>query len=204
MSPTPPTLNPSQTVERIREIIVGRHLERIEGRILRLESKVESTAPSRPQYPDQVEDRLLINEARVEALQEHVQRMEITHGEVERTATMFRQEAQRLSAQIQEVAREKSRNSAVPAVEGLERKLGVWLTNWQTSMNSRLDLRDRDLAERIWAELAALKSDIELRLSELESRTPYNLEERFSRLATAARALAESAGSFSNPFPPRG
>jgi len=35
MSTHPPLFNPSQAVERIREIIVGRHLERLEERIER-------------------------------------------------------------------------------------------------------------------------------------------------------------------------
>lgn len=67
MSPTPPTLNPSQTVERIREIIVGRHLERLEGRITLLESAAE-TVEEGPACLDRLEDRMLVSEARVEAL----------------------------------------------------------------------------------------------------------------------------------------
>lgn len=201
MSPTPTTLNPSQTVERIREIIVGRHLERLEGRISRLEA-VPRTPEAKP-VPEagRLEDRILANEARVEALQDHVHRLGGNHWDMEQTAAMYRQEAQRLSAQIQEVARERAAASASPAVGNLERKLGVWLTDWQKSMDSRLESRDRDLTARMRAELSAMKDSTESRFSELESRVPPNLEERFSRIAAAARALAESADSLSNPFP---
>ena len=79
----------------------------------------------------------------------------------------------------------------------------MWLTDWQKSMNSRLESRDRNLTDRIRAELAAMKASIDTRISELEARTPLNVEERFNRIAAAARALAESAGSFGNPFPPK-
>jgi chaperonin cofactor prefoldin len=203
MSPTPPTLNPSQTVERIREIIVGRHLERLEGRISRLESAPEAAVPKHSPDTDQLEGRILVNEARVEALQDQVHRMEDAREEIERTAAMYRQEAQRLASQIQEIARVKSEASSLPAVENLERKLGLWLTDWQKSMNSRLENRDRELSERIRAELSVLRESIESRFSELESRIPSNVEERFNRIASAARALAESAGSFSTQLPPK-
>lgn len=53
------------------------------------------------------------------------------------------------------------------------------------------------------AELAALKERIEKRFSVLESRTPPNIAERFDRIASAARALAESPGSFSTISPPK-
>ena len=201
MSPTPHTLNPSQTVERIREIIVGRQLERLEGRISRLESApvAAKDAPDTRLF----EDRLLATEARVEALQEHAHRMEGAREDIERTAAMYREEAQRLASQIQEVAREKSAPSYIPEVGNLERKLGVWLTDWQKSMNSRLETRDRQLAESMRAELAALRDSLESRIDQLDSKVPANIDERFGRIAAAARALAESAGSFSNPNPPK-
>jgi hypothetical protein len=135
-----------------------------------------------------------VTEARVEALQEHMQRMEIAREDIGRTAAMYRQEAQRLSLQIQEVAREKSTASALPAVENLERRLGLWLADWQSLMNSRLDSRDRELTSTIRSELSQLRDGIEKRLSELEAKSPpLDIEERFSRIAAAARALAESA-----------
>ncbi|MGL4400689.1 MAG: hypothetical protein ACRCXD_12530, partial [Luteolibacter sp.] len=73
MSPTSSPLNPSQAVERIREIIVGRHLERLEQRVVRLES---ASAPA-PLFspPDALlEDRMFASEARVEALKENLRR----------------------------------------------------------------------------------------------------------------------------------
>ena len=98
MSPTPSPLNPSQTVERIREIIVGRHLERLEQRVVRLESTGITPAVA----PD-VEDRLFANEARLEALQENVNRLaDSTREATEQRLLQYRQETQRLAAQIQQ------------------------------------------------------------------------------------------------------
>lgn len=201
MSPTPPTLNPSQTVERIREIIVGRHLEKLEGRVARLESQ-PAPAVHNP-VPDIFENRLLSTEARVEALQDHVHRIEGLREETERIAMMQRQEAQRLASQIHEIAREKAESTTVPAVENLERKLGTWLTEWQKSLQLRLENRDRDLVEKVRAEVAGMREGIEKRFAELESRVPANVEDRFNRIAAAARALAESAASLSPPASPK-
>lgn len=203
MSPTPPTLNPSQTVERIREIIVGRHLERLEGRVARLESQPVNAANKPAPLGDIFEDRLLITEARVEALQDHVHRIEGLRDETERLGTMHREEVQRLAMQISEIARVKAENSDVHAVEKLERRLGAWLTDWQKALQMRLDTRDRDVVEKVRAELAIMREGIEKRFSELESRVPMNVEDRFNRIAAAARALAESAVSFSTSTSPR-
>lgn len=196
MSPTPPTLNPSQTVERIREIIVGRHLERLEGRVARLESTPPpQPAPSKEETPI-FDDRLLVAEAKIEALQDHVHRIEGCREETERIADAQREEARRLAARIHEIARQNAEDIALPAVEGLERKLGRWLTDWQKSFHSHLDDRDRKAADHLQRELAGLRETIEARLSDLESKIP-DVDDRFDRIAAAARALADSAASFS-------
>ncbi|MEP2774765.1 MAG: hypothetical protein ABJQ29_16415 [Luteolibacter sp.] len=200
MSPTPPTLNPSQAVERIREIIVGRHLERLEGRVARLESAPAAIAQN--PSPDIFEDRLLTTEARVEALQDHLQRFELSREELEQAAAMQREDAQRLASQIQEIARLKADTTVIPAVDKLERKLGAWLTDWQKSLQDRLDGRDRDLSEKMNADLVELKEGLEKRLSDVERRVPENLGEGFGRIAEAAKALAESAAMFSKIGPP--
>lgn len=202
MSPTPPTLNPSQTVERIREIIVGRHLERLEGRVARLESQPPAAVKTAPR-PDIFEDRLLITEARVEALQDHVHRIEGLREETERIGAMHREEVQRLAMQISEIARAKAEHPEVRAVENLERRLGSWLTEWQKTLQARLESRDRDLVGKIGIELATMREGIEKRFAELESRVPLNVEDRFNRIAAAARALAESAASLTTSTSPR-
>ncbi|MFD2255953.1 hypothetical protein ACFSSA_04625 [Luteolibacter algae] len=199
MSPTPPTLNPSQTVERIREIIVGRHLERLEGRIARLETAPDTVANAPVSDAPIFEDRLMIAEARVEALQEHVQRLETTSEEKERLAEMHRQDAQRLAAQINDIAREKAEATALPAVQKLENKLGAWLAEWQKSLHLRLENRDEKLLNQLKADLDELRSGVEKRFLEIEAKLPKNIEKRLQDLANAARVFADSAASAANP-----
>ncbi len=195
MSPTPPTLNPSQTVERIREIIVGRHLERIEGRVARLETSIRS-APANHETPI-FEDRLLITEAKVEALQEHVHRIDGSRED----SLQLRNEAQRLAAKIEEISHARSEAESNPAVENLERKLGAWLTDWQKSLHVRLDSRDRALGEKMDSDLRSLRENIENRISKLESGFVSDVKARLDRIAEAARALADSAAALSTESP---
>ncbi len=190
MSPTPP-LNPSQTVERIREIIVGRHLERLEQRVVRLETPA-APAPGL----SHLEDRLCTNEARLEALKDNVQRFADSNREqTEARFNQHREEIQRLAAQIQQVAAIKSAEAAPAAVNQLEHKIGGWLTDWQNSFHVQLNDRDHRLASQLRAEVASLWENTESHLTRLESRAidRDSIEERFSRIALAARALAECA-----------
>jgi predicted trehalose synthase len=192
MPPDPPTpLNPSQAVERIREIIVGRHLEKLEARVARLESRTMQEP-----LPASWEERLCTGEARLEALQQSVQRLsESTREEAEQLAQQQRAEIQRLAAQIQQVAAARAAESAQPAVDRLEQKLGAWLGNWQTSLQTHLNEREQHLAGQIRQEVATLWEHTESQITRLQSRAldRDQVEERFQRIAAAARALAECA-----------
>jgi len=193
MSSPSPTFNPSQTVERIREIIVGRHFERLEQRVARLETH---GVPAPAGSATHLEDRLFANEAQIEALKENVERFSAGHQEQsELRIAQFREETQRLAAQIQQVASLKSSESALPAVHQLEQRIGAWLTDWQSSFHLQLNERDQRIASQLRNEVAALWESTESQLTRLESRAidRDSVEERFSRIALAARALAECA-----------
>ena len=191
MTTTQPPLNPSQAVERIREIIVGRHLERLEHRVARLES-----TGNMPVAAPHVEDRLFAHEARLEALQENVSRLVDSNRDgTEQRLSQYRDETQRLAAQIQQVAAMKSNEASFPALGQLERKIGTWLTDWQSSFHGQLNDRDQRVANQLRQEVATLWENTESQITRLQSRVMDRdaIEERFSRIATAARALAECA-----------
>jgi hypothetical protein len=195
MSPTSSPLNPSQAVERIREIIVGRHLERLEQRVARLETTGVPTATASPSTA-LLEDRLFANEARIEALKENVHRLvDATRQQTELRLSQQREETQRLAAQIQQVAALKASESPAPAVQQLEQKIGGWLTSWQSSFHHQLNDRDQRLAAELRKEVAMLWESTESQITRIESRAVDrdSIEERFNRIALAARALAECA-----------
>lgn len=192
MSPETSTLNASQAVERIREIIVGRHLERLEQRVARLES---SDAPASPRYSD-FDARVLVAEARIEALQGSLSRLaEGSREEIERHHHLQREEIQRLAQQIQQVAAIRTADTqGNAAVEQLEQRLGGWLNHWKSAIQQHLDVRDHQIAAHIQAELRTLQAAIDRRLIDLETKLPDGkaIELRFKRIADAARAFAEA------------
>jgi hypothetical protein len=193
MSPSPTPINPSQTVERIREIIVGRQFERLEQRVARLESAEQRAQ----QVPAPWEDRLCTSEARLEALQHSLQRLaDTTREETEGRTLQQRAESQRLAAQIQQVAAMKlSEAEQQTAARELEGRIGAWLTNWQGALHTHLNERDHRLADQLRGEVAALWESTESQITRLQSRATERewIEERFARIAAAARALAECA-----------
>lgn len=194
MPPVTPPLNPSQTVERIREIIVGRHLDRLEQRVVRLESSSQPGAHHG--FGPLLEDRLVANEARLEALQDNVSRLADANREAtEQRVAQFREETQRLAAQVQQVAAMKSTEAVAPAIHQLEQKIGTWLSDWQNAFHGQLNARDSRLATQLRSEVAGLWENIESQVTRLESRLMDRelIEERFRHIATAARALAECA-----------
>ena len=200
MSPDPSPLNRSQAVERIREIIVGRHLERIEQRVADLEP---GSSPA--QIPVEWEDRLCTNEAKLEALQHSLQRLaESTREDAEQRSLEQRGEIQRLAAQIQQVAAVKSSEAAQPAVDRLEHKIGSWLSNWQEALQKHLNDRDKRLAAELRQESAKLWENTESQITRLQSRMVDNdeIEERFSRITAAALALAECASPLHSRLTP--
>lgn len=192
MSPIPPSpINPSEAVERIREIIVGRHLEKLEQRVVRLETGVPVAAPATQTW----EDRFSVYEARMEALQHSVQKLtDNAREESEARALLQREEIQRLATQIQQVAAMKAAENPQAAVQQLEHKLGAWLGNWQAALQTHLNERDELIAKKLHSEVASLWENTESQITRLQSRAVDHeqLEARLQRIADAARALAES------------
>ena len=191
MSPNTSPFNPSQAVERIREIIVGRHLERLEKRVVRL----ESTAPAILPFQPQLEDRIYTHEAQLEALKDNVHRLVDTGREqLEMRLQVQHEETQRLAAQIHQVASTRQ-GLAGTEIQQMEQKIGTWLTHWQHSVQTHFVDRDQNLLGQIREEVAALWESTETHITRVESRLMDRdaLEERFKRIGLAARALAECA-----------
>ena len=191
MAPDPPPRNLSQTVERIREIIVGRDLERLEQRVAMLEISV----PVPPAAASPTEDRYPANFGPLEALKENVQRLlESNRQQTDLRLSQYREETQRLAAQIQQVAASKSSEPPPRSINEVERRIGTWLTDWQSSIQVHLQDRDKRLTAQFHHEVAALGARTESQLSRLESQfvDRQSLDEQFNRIANAVRGLAES------------
>ena len=89
MIPISPPLNPSQAVERLREIIVGRQFDQFEKRIRRLEIAGPSTGLTSATSED-FDDRLSANEALIEA------RFESMHENMQQLVAKAREQTEHL------------------------------------------------------------------------------------------------------------
>lgn len=199
MSPYTPPLNPSQTVERIREIIVGRDLKRLEQRVAMLETGGPPTSAASPT----LDQRFSPTHETLAALKDNIERlMESNRQQTELRLSQCREETQRLAMQIQQVATLKASELAPRSINQLENRLGTWLTAWQSSVNVHLHQRDTRIASQLRSEVGELWARTESQLARLESHNVDrdSLDERFSRIAIAARALADSLSpASSNP-----
>jgi hypothetical protein len=199
MIPISPPPNPSQAVERLREIIVGRQFEQFEQRIRRLEIAGPSTGLTSAASED-FDDRLSANEAlmeaRFESVHENMQQFVVKAREqTEHLLTQQHEATLQLTGQVQQLVSAQSSEISADMIRQLEQKIEVWLTNWQNFIHLQLNERDQNISAHLHREVATLWENTESQITALQSRAANwdTIEQRFSRIALAARALAECA-----------
>ncbi len=199
MIPISPSLNPSQAVERLREIIVGRQFEQFEKRIRQLEIAGPPTGLTSATSED-FDDRLSVNEALMEArfqsMHENVQQLVAkVREQTEHLLTQQREATLQLTGQVQQLVSAQSSEISADMIRQLEQKIEVWLTNWQNFIHLQLNERDQNISAHLHREVATLWENTESQITALQSRAANwdTIEQRFSRIALAARALAECA-----------
>lgn len=172
---------PSTTqVERMREIIVGRQLGKVEQRLDRLEQQVTQTVP----LPDAI-SRMEDMEARFEALRDALQhQMDHMRRELGGEMVHRKQEVRRLAEQIQLSAQAKLTSLASQQeIASLESRLVQWLTSWQQSVELHVEQRERWLVGQLREELQRQS------LTQPDHRNAMVQEQ----IATAAQALSHTA-----------
>jgi hypothetical protein len=199
MIPISPPPNPSQAVERLREIIVGRQFEQFEQRIRRLEIAGPSTGLTSATSED-FDDRLSANEALIEARFEsmHENMQQLVAKAREQTEHLLAQQREatlQLTGQVQQLVEAQSSEISADMIRQLEQKIEAWLTNWQNFIHLQLNERDQNISAHLHREVATLWENTESQITALQSRAANwdTIEQRFSRIALAARALAECA-----------
>lgn len=146
----------------------------------------------------EVDGRLLSMEARLEAMGEQMRRHadDAVDGGNRLAVEQLREETRRLSEQIQRVAaaRASSQSEVGMEISGLEQRVGSWLGEWQRAVHEQSVNREGALAERIRSEVSQLWEATEAHITRVERRCvdAEAIEDRFRRIARAARLLAES------------
>lgn len=190
MSPPSPSPHPSQAVERIREIIVGRRLDHLEQRLTRVESQGPPAA-----FNPAVENRLISAEAQLESLRDNVRRLaDQTREEATLRDARYREEIQRLATLIQQSSSLRAEPVTPQTAARLEQKISTFLGSWQTSLQQHLVDRESRLIGSLNQELARLREWAEARIaaSTAQAMSRPEASAHFNRIAAAVQALADA------------
>jgi chromosome segregation ATPase len=191
-----PSLNPSQQVERIREILVGRQMQQVEERLAQMESHLAQGGHS-------------------SADSESLQRLQNAQSNVLRETQELRkevhEESQLRSQQIENLA--QSLNAASEKLEaasaGLARQdqhLGSHLTKHlediSAAMAARIDARVREILSHLQHEIGQWKHQIDRDMNSVRTTMVdrQELKNRFARLASAAMADEPNPASEEDGF----
>ncbi len=152
-------LNPSQHVERIREILIGRDLQNMHGRISRIEGALEKDPPANQSSN----------------LQEAI-------SDLKEEQASIRQELQVQQKQSDSSLTSKSLLEANPLANKEQ------TAELAARIDARIDARFREILSHLQNELLQLKGQLDTELSTLKSEKAdrTELSKRFARLANAA------------------
>jgi hypothetical protein len=131
----------------------------------------------------------------MEAMEQMIQRMgeQIRMEEVRRAEMQM--EVRRMELHVQQLADARSPHSAGPVVQQMEERIGAWLGHWQLAMQTHLESRDAWLMGQFRGELSRLWEQVQAEIVRSREGAYHHaeVEERFRRIAEAARALAACA-----------
>ena len=180
--------NPSQQVERIREILVGREMGRIERRLVELESS-KSTTTSFRREPET--DQRMSNAQKT------------LHRENQELKIRIQKETAARQQQIAQLAQKISKSSAgTPmglAEQGtIERHVSDRMERVAAEMTSLIDARTREILHHLQNEILQWKNQMDRDLQSIRDvkADRKEIKNRFARLASAAM---EDSSDFEAP-----
>lgn len=176
--------NPSQQVERIREILVGREMGRIERRLADLETSTTATTPFR--RAPEVENRLTTAH---QSLLRDTQELKIR----------IQKESAARQQQIAQLAQKLSRSSGLPLnQDALEQQISNRMERVASEMTALIDARTREILHHLQNEILQWKHQMDRDLQSIRDikADRKDLSSRFARLASAAM---EDDSNFETP-----
>ena len=191
--------NPSAQVERMREIIVGRQLARVEQRLDRLDHFVEQPQLSHRDTLNRIETVEAKFETSHDNMQHQVDQMRLEYGGEIATR---RNEVHRLAEQIQATAQQRSDQRVQPQMMSeMEQRMGFWLTTWQRGLEQHLEQRENWLIQQLRQELQQVRAATTQQIAAWEAsqqQSQQATQAKLEHITQAARALTESASSLGN------
>jgi len=175
-----PPPNPSQHVERIREILVGRQLQQVEDRVRRLEEGLESGRARNEDAATRVREAQSSILKQAEELRREIQRENnLRNSQYQQLTRQLEQASERIQATSAEMQRHDAR---------LERHLSSQLEGISAAMPARIDASVREILHHLQSEIVHWKNQVDRNMQTMrhEGVTRAELKERFARLASAA------------------
>jgi len=161
-----PSLDLTETAGRIRERIADQS-----QRPFLADWATDASVPANPSAsmpPSKLEDRLLAQDAQIEAVQENFRRLgDSLRADFRSHQFLTRSEIQKLATQIREIA---SQQAAQNSTAQLELRIGNWLSEWQNSVHHHLLEREKYYIAHFNHQLSWLWHSMESRLAEVERR----------------------------------
>ena len=169
-----PPLNPSQQVERIREILIGRQMTQVEDRLRTLEGAVTSQGAL---VGEQVIQKVQSGQAAV--LEETQQLRQQLQQESQFRSTQI----DRLGKQLEATCRDIHQHD-----QELQQNLSSHLEKVSSAMAARIDARVREILQHLQTEIVQWKRQIDREVQTVreDSVSRDELKSRFARLASAA------------------
>ncbi|MGJ8724154.1 MAG: hypothetical protein ACSHYB_06330 [Roseibacillus sp.] len=170
--------NPSQQVERIREILVGREMGRIERRLVELETSTTETTPFRRE--PEVENRMASTQ---QTLLRETQELKIR---VQKESAARQQQFAQLS---QKLVRSGTGTPMSLAEQGsIERHVSERMERVAAEMTSLIDARTREILHHLQNEILQWKNQMDRDLQSIRDvkADKKEITSRFARLASAA------------------
>ncbi len=170
--------NPTQQVERIREILVGREMGRIERRLVDLENSTTATTPFRRE-PD--------TEIRIANTQQNLQReTQELKVRLQKETVARQEEIKRLSQKLSK--HETGASMSLASKESIEHHINERMDQVKDEITSLLDARTREILHHLQNEILQWKNQMDRDLQSIRDvkADKREVSSRFSRLASAA------------------
>lgn len=170
--------NPSQQVERIREILVGREMGRIERRLVELETSTTATTPFRRE--PEVEQRMATTQ---QSILRETQDLKIR---IQKETAARQQQINQLA---QKVAQKSDSTPMGLSDQGsIERHVSDRMEQVAAEMTSLIDARTREILHHLQNEILQWKNQMDRDLQSIRDVKADKKEvtNRFTRLASAA------------------
>ncbi|MCP5536590.1 MAG: hypothetical protein H7A51_10215 [Akkermansiaceae bacterium] len=205
-------INPAEQVERIREILIGRDIELVNGRIQQLETTVQNQTSD---VSRQVSEQLRRAEQQQQKAQENIQSITAHIRQQLQQETVTRgQQINDLAKKIDAAAArmDQTTQQLVNVETGRNENISKQIENLSSEMASRIDAHSRQIMEHMHREIQQWKNRMDGQISTLaeDKVDRQELTTRLARIASAAMgdavppATQPISSSFqgTNPSPP--